>query len=117
MPLTLLRDRHGEDGAAAELARDGDLGAEGFGKMLHDREAEAGTADLPRAPGVDAIETLEETREVARFDSGAGVLDDEAEIVGIGLDAQGHACAARAVLDRVVDEVAEDLLECALIAR
>ena len=36
-----------------------------FGEVLHDREPEPGASDVARAPSIDAVETLEESRQDA----------------------------------------------------
>ena len=86
--------------------------------MLHDREAEPGAAHLPRAPRVDAVESLEQASEVLLLDAAAVVLDAQAHAWNgafARLGAQGHRGALGAVLHGVVDEVGEHLLERAAI--
>ena len=60
-----------EGAAPAEAAVDGDAAAVGLGDVLDDGEAEAGAAELAAARLVDAVEALEEPRQVLARDAAA----------------------------------------------
>ena len=68
-----------ERAAAARRAFDADFAAEGLGEVLHDREAEAGAAELARAGFVDAVEAFENAFLIGGFDADAGVGDGKDE--------------------------------------
>ena len=53
--------------------------------MLDDGEAEAGTAEVARTGVVDAVEALEQARVVLGRDAGAGVGDDDADLLALEL--------------------------------
>ena len=80
-------------------------------RCLTNREAKAGAAHVARPAAVDAIEALEEARQVAWLDAGAGVGDLDAQGVPFQLCVQADLRARAAILDRVVEQVGEDLLE------
>ncbi len=62
--------------------------------------------------GIDAVEALEHARQVLRRDAGAGVRDRRrAPRRLLGCRAHAHRGAFGTVLERVVDEVAEHVLE------
>src|SRR5512145_2003123 len=65
----------GERTALPLDARDVEPAAMPLQRVLHDREAEPGAAELARAPGVDAVEPLGHPRQVLGRDSDPGVAD------------------------------------------
>ena len=82
-----------------------------FDESLHDVEAEPGAADVARRRRRDALKLLEQLRDVLGRDAESAVLDVDLDLVAdrTGRDADGRPIGG--VLDRVVDEVDEDLFE------
>src|SRR6185437_493020 len=105
------REREPKSGAAARDAVDADRPAHRLDEVLDDRETEARPAHVARTSAVDAVEALEQARQVARLDARAGVGDLHAQRVLHPLRAQPDARAGAAVLDGVVEQVGEHLLE------
>src|SRR6266487_599342 len=102
-----------EAGALAELAPDLDLAAEEAGVLLRDRQAEAGpTAAAGR---IGLVEALEQVGQVLRRNPPSLVdhLDEGTEPVPA--DTNSHA--APAMLQSVSDQVGDDALQPARIAR
>ena len=58
-------------------ALDRHLAAHGLDHVLDDRQTEAGPTELARATRVDAVEALEDARQVLGGDARAGVGHDE----------------------------------------
>ena len=79
--------------------------------VLGDGEAEAGASGFAGAGFVDAIEALEQAREVLGGNAGAEVLDEEFHGVGNGAGPEDDSSAGSAVLQRVVDQVGKDLVD------
>src|SRR5262249_33338043 len=107
--------REPEGASLARDAVDPDRALHGLDEVLDDREAEAGAAHVPRATAVDAVKALEEARQVAGLDAGAGVRHLDVDLVFAGAHADGDGRARGAVLDRVVDQIGEHLLDGAAI--
>ena len=70
-----------------------------------------GPTELARSARVDAIEALEDPRQVLGGDAGAGVGDHEPDARVVGRGAHDDARPRRAILDGVVDQVRQDVLE------
>jgi hypothetical protein len=79
--------------------------------VLDDREPEPGATLGPRAAGIDPIEALEDPRQVHRGNAHPRVLDRDSHQVPDPHRAHHHAPIGLVVLDRIVDQVGEDLLE------
>src|SRR5438552_15403461 len=84
-------------------------------EMLDDGEPEPGSSKLARAAGIRAVEALEDARLVLRLDAGAGIHDRQHHRRTEAVPEQGDPAAPRRELDRVVQQVDEDLLERAPI--
>ena len=86
---------------------DGHVAAVVAGDVAHDRQAETRAAGRPAARPVDAIEPLEDTVEVALRDADALVGDADLDPVVDTPGANLHRAARLAVLDGVLDQVAD----------
>jgi hypothetical protein len=91
-----------------------------FGEAVGDGEAETGAAEAARGSGIDLGEGPEEAVHPVGRDADAGVADAEVELEGLAggdaLDGE-EDLAAGGELDRVADEVEEDLLEARAVAQ
>src|SRR5207302_5405143 len=98
--------------SAARLALDRELAAVGEDEVLHDRQPEAGPAELTGAGAVDPVEALGDAGQVGGRDADPGIRDPDLDQRGPDA-ARTHrdAAAGRRVLHAVVDEVDEDLGE------
>src|SRR6266542_4376721 len=100
----------GDEGRATCSARlDPDATAHALEQLAADVQAEAGAADAAGQIGVEAIELLEDAAMLGGWNAQALVADREPQARPIDLDLHYHAAAVRRVLDRVVDEVRQDL--------
>src|SRR5215468_3643490 len=81
--LRPARQRHGERGALAAPAEDGDRAPERLDDLLHDPQAEPG-AGVARAGG--ALEGLKDSRQVLVADADAAVAHQEPRGGGVALD-------------------------------
>src|SRR5881394_1775590 len=95
--------------ATPELAVRFHPAAVGFYQVLHDGQSEPGPAFLAGAAGVDAVEPLENARQVFGWNSGAGVGDTDQRFVAAALRRDADAAASRRVAQRVVEQVGKDL--------
>src|SRR5207247_5212084 len=86
-----------------------DLAAVELGELLADRQPEPGPARAPGDRVVQLLERLEQAREVFLADADARVRHPHAHGLRLGLHADEHP-ALRRELDRVRQEVQEDLL-------
>src|SRR5262245_28241121 len=106
----IAHGRQGEPEAAAAPrgTLDADLPAHGLGQPQRDREPEPGslTRALPR--DLDALERLEERREVFGGDADAGILDAHQGHAAAALEPHLHASLV-GELERVGHQVAEYL--------
>ena len=80
-------------------------------EMAHDREAEAEAAILTRARALRLAEAIEDVRQELHTDAGARVRNDDARLAWPRLEGHVDAAARRRELDRVRQEVPDDLLE------
>jgi hypothetical protein len=111
---TLGRQRAGEARPLARPARDGDRAAHRRHDARRDGEAEADAAHAPRRVGAGLLELPEDAVEVLRRQTRPGVGDGEHQ-AAVGLvDLQRHA-ALRGELDRIADEVEDDLAQAVRI--
>ena len=76
-----------------------------------DVKPEPGTLDAPRQVRIHSVELAEDPLLLPMRDPQPVVADLEAQAAFARLDAELHTTALRRVLDRVVDEVQEDLAE------
>ena len=100
------REGEGEGRPPARLALGPDLAPMRGDDLAGDRQAQAGAVGLRAG---DAVELLEEVRQVLRRDALAGVGDGESDGVARGLGGQPYRAAARGVGQGVADEVVEDV--------
>ncbi len=84
--------------------------------MLHNGEAQPGSARLPRTVLVHAIEALEQARQVLGGDAGAEVAHQEFDGAVARLRSHHHAAAFGPVAQRVLDQVGEHLLQRVAVA-
>ena len=101
----------GEDAAFARRAFDIDAALMGLDDVLDDGQAEAGAAELAAAGAIDAVEALEEARQVLRGDAAAAIADVDGDFVVILACEDFNLAAGFAVFDGVIDEVNDGLFE------
>ena len=101
----------GEGGAFAELACYRDGAVEEFDEEFDEGEADAVAAGFAGAGFVDAVEAVEDAREVGGADPDAVIGDGELELVGDLPALQVDGAALLCVLDGVLGQVVEDLPE------
>ncbi len=106
-----LRETHGEDRARALGAVDLNRAALQLDEFLHERKADADALAGPA--GITLIEAVEDVRELIARDAGARVRDNDfGRILRDGAaDADGDGAAARRELERVGEQVVDDLLD------
>ena len=108
------RDRERERRAAPFLGLDPDPAAVAFDDVARDREAESRAA-APDARPVGLVEALEDALLVRLRDARPVVDDRGDDLAAGGPHRDPHLAAVGAELDRVVDEVDEDLAEARLV--
>jgi len=95
--------------AARALAARDDAAPLAPHQPAHDEQAEAEPLDAALHVEAGAVEGLEDAAQVLARDADAAVLDGDAQpAVGLGAGHDAHAHLAGGVLDRVVEQVAED---------
>src|SRR5262245_11017294 len=99
--------RHEERAPLAEFRLDPDAAAVGLDEHTGDVKSHAETR-RPR-PRSGAVEAVEEARQVLGGDTGAVVADRDQRLVRTRLDGDDDDAAAREVLDRVAEQVLQDL--------
>src|SRR4029077_12911232 len=95
----------------ADTAVDGDLAADRLDQVLDDREAQAGPPQLPAPRLVDAVEAFEDAGQVVAGDADPGVGDFQDDGVPPQAAADADGAELGGILDRVVDQVVEDLAD------
>jgi hypothetical protein len=106
----------GEGAALVHGALDADLAAQRAGQLAADRQAQPGAAVGAAGGAIGLLEGLEDDRQLVLGDADAGIDDAEGHDVLAGpLDAQRHP-ALRGELERVGQQVAQDLLEALLVS-
>lgn len=80
-------------------------------EVPHDSEAEAQTAELPRRAAVALAETLEQMDRNLRVETDAGVADGQADVGAVAGQRDANVAAGGCELDRVRDEIPDDLLK------
>src|SRR5258708_9347130 len=99
-----------------DFALDPDASAVDLYKVLGDGQPEAGTADLTRTRGVDAIKTFENARLIGLRDADAGIGDGEDDFAVVGLRADPDLSARQRVLGRVIQQILQNLGQKAAVA-
>src|SRR5919201_2220829 len=95
----------------AALRIDPDRAAAELDELLHDCETDAGATARAITRLLDAVEALEDMRQISGWDLLAGVGDADEGAVARGLSGDRHPTAFRRVADRVLQQVREDLRE------
>src|SRR6266850_6220278 len=106
--------RHGQadpEAATTTPAFDADLPALGLHEVLDDGQAQARAARLSGTAAVRAVEPLEDPLAVPGLDAGPGVDHREDRELAGAVSEDGDVPALRSELDRVVEQVDEDLLQ------
>ena len=94
-----------------QFAFGADRSAVGQHDVFGDGKSEAGASGFAGAGFIDAIEALEETREVLGGNAGAEILYAEFDGVGKRPGAKHDASAGGSVFQGIVDQVGEDLVD------
>src|SRR5437899_4772708 len=113
--VTPHRYRECERGALARLAFHPDAAAVQLDELLGQRQAESGAFLLLRVIAPDLAELLEHGLMIFGRDADPGVADRDLEPAGIAMRRYVDAAAVGRELDRVGQEVDEDLLHLALV--
>src|SRR5262249_33701438 len=98
-------------GAAADRAGDLNPPAMALDDAFDDGQAEPEMVSRSRTRRVDAVESIQDTRQMLGWDAAPGVSNAHLEPGRIGLCADGDRAALRRVGKRVRDDVANCLLE------
>src|SRR5260370_20334558 len=103
-----------EGSAASQLTFRFDAAAVRLDEVLHDGKAQSRAALLPRAARVNAIEPLENARQMVGGDAAAGVGDTDEDTATIfpgegALGNDANAALRLGVAQRVIKQVREDL--------
>ena len=106
----------GRESALADLALDVQLALHQLGEAAREHEPDAGALDRG-AFGAEPVERLEQPGELLRAHADSGVLDEEPAALLVDLPAHPHAAARPVVLDRVAEEVDEDLAQTDTVRR
>src|SRR6266702_1731248 len=85
--------------ALAEHTAGADRAVQGLHEMLDDGQPEPGAAQLARPGLVDAVEPLEDARQVGLGDADAGILDFEVAMPVVAPPAQTNGPTFRRVLE------------------
>lgn len=112
--MTNTGDLEREDAAFLVLTFGRKTSADCLGEAPAKIEAEPGAADFAGVATVDAIEFLEEMRQIFRRDAYAGILDTYLDVLVIACDIDRDA-AVRCVLDSVFDQVRDDFAQVVII--
>src|SRR5687768_9751496 len=85
-------------------------------RMPHDRESQTRAAEVARAPGIDAVETFSEARNVLRRDADSSVAHADVPALVVGPPAQLDLAMRRRVLHGVGEQVGYDGVQLVLHA-
>src|SRR5690606_9797966 len=88
-----------------------------LGEVPHDGQAEPEAVARARPLGLELTEGLEDVRELVRGDALPGVLDGEDGVRAAALDGDGDPATRRRELERVADEVEDDLPQSLWVAQ
>src|SRR3954465_7739011 len=106
---------HDERGALAGLRADGEAASHPGDELARDEEAEATAADAAGERRIEAIELLEDPFVLRRRYAEAAVADRQPDTAVATVELDDHVPAVRRVLDRVVEQVDENLPELVLV--
>src|ERR1700741_3908126 len=109
------RQRDGESGPLARRALKADGAAVQLDEALGERQAEPRALGLLGVVAPDLLELLEHRGLVLGCDADAGVLDRDLDAGSVLPGRNRHAPAVGGELDRVGEQVEDDLLELALV--
>src|SRR6266550_1165896 len=113
--LGSCRNLHMEDRAAPAVGLDPDSPVHAADELAGDVEAQAGAPDSPGHVWIDPVELLEDAALLGRRYAEPLVGDGEAYVLARGFKAHAYVSAVRRVLDRVVDQVGQDLPKLAFV--
>src|ERR671920_158202 len=114
-PRFVRQPRHGQDEGERRTLPDAalhlDASAVRFGDFARDGQPEAGPPNAAGAGLVDAVEAVEDSRQVLSGDAGPGVSYLEHGLITALEHVQRDLAATRRIAQSVVDQVEHDLLE------
>src|ERR1700756_869928 len=99
-----------KSGARSKLAFRPDPAFVGQDDVLHNSQPQTGAARVARTGFIDAIEALEDAVQMLRSDAGTEVLHKKFNFIFEAAGADENPLARLAVFQRVLDQVAEDLV-------
>ena len=112
----LTGSMHADRRSFARLALGFDGAAMQLRDVFHDREAQAGSAQLAAAPFIGAIETLEDARQIAlrefRCPRSATLMRTRSPV---DRRPQGNHAAGLRIFHRVIEQIVDDFLKPALV--
>src|SRR5436190_846473 len=111
----LARQRERENRALAGFARDANLPAMQFDEPARQREAQSRAFLLARVLAAHLAELLEHRLMIGGGDADAGVLDGDFDVVAGDPRANVDTPAIRRELDRVGQQIEQDLLQLPLV--
>jgi hypothetical protein len=88
----------------------------GFDNAFADRKPEAGVTGDSGTGLIDTVESLEKMRLIARWDSATGVVHAQSHLRAVCVNAHFDLLAGSIVLDRVGEQVVDDLLTNASVS-
>src|SRR5689334_20952722 len=110
-------DAHRENGARAERTRQRELAAEELGQLARERQSQSGARGAPLERALELGELLEDALLVLGSNADAGIGDHEGDPT-VGLTRRRDPdLTLFGELERVRDEVPEDLGQLALVGR
>src|SRR5690349_13564164 len=115
-PLTLDRQREGEGRPPAQLALDPDPAPVQLDELLRQGQPEAGALLLPRLVAPHLAKLLEDSRLVFGGNPDTGIGDRGLDQAVLPASLQADPAPLRGELDRIRQEVEEDLFDLAFVA-
>src|SRR5947207_15836994 len=101
--------------SSSDCAVEVDIPAHGARQIARDRQAKSNPRIFARCPTVYLEERLEDLGDLLRWDTDAGVADRHCDVIVAARRRQSDASAGRSELDRVADNVQQDLPQLQLI--
>ncbi len=111
------RKANGEDRSGGIRSVEPDARPQSFRGAPADVQTHPDTADLPCVRLIDLVEAVEDPVSLVGIDPRPSILHSDDDVIGVDADRDRHPLVLGGVLQRVIDEVAQDAIDVFLVTQ